>query len=93
MVEKGLRGRVSNLHSARTRGFSLMKAGKVSAFKSWTSDAEATAAAPMSPKAMFLKLRILAAEGKGLKTSRVLVLVTVGTKSFRDYFAVRLGYF
>lgn len=47
-----------------------MKAGKVSAFKSWTSDAEATAAAPMSPKAMFLKLRILAVETKGLpKTS------------------------
>lgn len=43
-----------------------MKSGKVSAFNSWTSDAEATAAAPMSPRAMFLKLRILAAETKGL---------------------------
>jgi hypothetical protein len=65
LVEFKLSGRRNhkggNIHSARTRGFSLMKAGKVSAFKSWTSDAEATAAAPMSPKAMFLKLRILAA--------------------------------
>jgi len=43
-----------------------MKSGKVSAFNSWTSDAEATAAAPISPKAMFLKLRILAAETKRL---------------------------
>jgi hypothetical protein len=27
-------------NSARTSGFSLMKEGKVSAFRSWTSDAE-----------------------------------------------------
>jgi hypothetical protein len=64
MMKRRTRGRASSVHSARTRGFSLMKSGKVSAFKSWTSDAEATAAAPMSPKTMFLKLRILAVETK-----------------------------
>ncbi len=54
-----------DVHSARTRGFSLMNSGKVSAFRSCTSEAEARAAAPMSPKAMFLKFRILVDDVKG----------------------------
>jgi len=36
-----------------------MKLGKVSALRSWTSDAEARAAAPIRPKAIFWKVRIL----------------------------------
>ena len=66
VIQRRPGGKGSDIHSARTREFSWMKAGKVSAFKSWTSDAEATAAAPMSPKAMFLKFRILAAKTTGL---------------------------
>jgi hypothetical protein len=57
-----------------------MKAGKVSAFKSWTSDAEATAAAPMSPKAMFLKLRILVAETMEFPRT-VWALASAGTRN------------
>jgi len=66
-----------------------MKSGKVSAFKSWTSDAEATAAAPMSPKAMFLKLRILASETKVL-LELAEALVSAGTRNCKEYFATRL---
>jgi hypothetical protein len=50
-------------HSARTSGFSLMNSGKVSDFRSKTSEgasaADATAAAPSSPRARFWKLFIV----------------------------------
>lgn len=51
-----------------------MKVGKVSAFKSWTSEAEARAAAPKSPKAAFLKFRMVAVKRRDPKTIRVSVI-------------------
>jgi hypothetical protein len=47
-----------NLHSARTRSFSLTKSGKVSLVRDSTSDADATAAAAR-PSASEVKERIL----------------------------------
>jgi len=42
-------------NSARTISWLLTKSVKVSFLRSWTSDADARAAAPTSPRAAFLK--------------------------------------
>jgi hypothetical protein len=47
-----------DLHSARTRSFSLTKSGNVSFVREETSEAEATAA-PTRPRASVVKVRMV----------------------------------